>query len=106
MAPVQHSSERYENGVSPSGTGKPGKRYCSNSRSTEHDVATLVFQDRDGRIADRWLHGDDRPAIAVELTRAVGAMVISGYADGTFRPGNPATRGQIGKLVYSAITQP
>ncbi|MGW4206574.1 RNA-binding protein [Lentzea sp. NPDC004789] len=47
----------------------------------DHDVATLVFQDRDGRITDRRVHGDDRPAIAVELTKAVGAMVISGYAD-------------------------
>ena len=32
--------------------------------------------------------------------------IISGYADGTFRPGNNATRGQICKIVYNAITQP
>jgi hypothetical protein len=32
--------------------------------------------------------------------------IISGYADGTFRPGNPATRGQISKIVYQAITGP
>jgi hypothetical protein len=32
--------------------------------------------------------------------------IISGYADNTFRPGNPATRGQIGKIVYNAITLP
>jgi hypothetical protein len=30
--------------------------------------------------------------------------VISGYSDGTFRPGNSATRGQIAKIVYEAIT--
>jgi hypothetical protein len=29
--------------------------------------------------------------------------IISGYADGTFRPGNNATRGQICKIVYNAI---
>ena len=29
--------------------------------------------------------------------------IISGYADGTFQPGNNATRGQICKIVYSAI---
>jgi hypothetical protein len=28
--------------------------------------------------------------------------IISGYADGTFRPGNNATRGQIAKIVYIA----
>jgi hypothetical protein len=32
--------------------------------------------------------------------------IISGYADGTFRPGNSATRGQICKIVYNAVTAP
>lgn len=32
--------------------------------------------------------------------------IISGYSDGTFRPYNNATRGQISKVVYSAVTQP
>ena len=32
--------------------------------------------------------------------------IVSGYADGTFRPGNPATRGQISKIVYAALTAP
>lgn len=31
---------------------------------------------------------------------------ISGYSDGTFRPNSNATRGQISKIVYSAITGP
>ena len=32
--------------------------------------------------------------------------IISGYSDGTFRPGNNATRGQISKIVYQAISIP
>jgi hypothetical protein len=32
--------------------------------------------------------------------------VISGYSDGTFRPANYATRGQIAKIVYQAILSP
>ena len=32
--------------------------------------------------------------------------VISGYADGTFKPGNNATRGQIAKIIYLAVTSP
>ena len=32
--------------------------------------------------------------------------IISGYADGTFRPGNSATRGQICKIVYDALLNP
>jgi hypothetical protein len=34
---------------------------------------------------------------------AVSHQVVSGYADGTFRPGNNATRGQISKIVHSAV---
>jgi hypothetical protein len=30
--------------------------------------------------------------------------VVSGYADGTFRPGAGATRGQISKIVYLSLT--
>jgi hypothetical protein len=35
---------------------------------------------------------------------AVCRGVLSGYSDGTFRPANPATRGQIAKIVYNAVT--
>jgi hypothetical protein len=31
--------------------------------------------------------------------------IISGYGDGTFRPFNDATRGQISKIVHLAVTQ-
>jgi hypothetical protein len=34
---------------------------------------------------------------------AYSHSIISGYADGTFKPGNNATRGQISKIVYLAI---
>jgi hypothetical protein len=32
--------------------------------------------------------------------------VISGYSDGTFQPGSNATRGQISKIIYTAIAGP
>jgi hypothetical protein len=40
------------------------------------------------------------------IETAFNRQIISGYADGTFRPGNPATRGQISKIVYNAVTSP
>jgi hypothetical protein len=40
------------------------------------------------------------------IETAYNAGLISGYSDGTFRPGNSATRGQICKIVYQAVTQP
>ncbi len=37
------------------------------------------------------------------IETAVARGIISGYADGTYRPNNPATRGQIAKIVYLAL---
>jgi len=41
---------------------------------------------------------------AIETAFAHG--LISGYSDGTFRPGNPTTRGQIAKIVYGTVPTP
>ena len=40
------------------------------------------------------------------IETAVNRGILTGYSDGTFRPGNPATRGQLSKIVYNAIIQP
>lgn len=40
------------------------------------------------------------------IETAYNREIISGYSDGTFRPYNNTTRGQISKIVYSAITAP
>ncbi len=37
---------------------------------------------------------------------AVGRNVVSGYGDGTFQPGDPATRGQISKIIYMGVAPP
>ena len=54
-------------------------------------------------------HFTDVPASQTFYTyieTAYHHAIISGYADGTFRPGNNATRGQIAKIVYNAINAP
>jgi hypothetical protein len=40
------------------------------------------------------------------IETAYNHNIISGYADGTFKPGNSATRGQIAKIVYLAVSNP
>ena len=37
------------------------------------------------------------------IETAFNRGIISGYSDGTFRPGSNATRGQIAKIVHSAM---
>lgn len=41
-----------------------------------------------------------------EIETAYARGIISGYSDGTFRPYNNATRGQIAKIVHGAAIQP
>jgi len=38
------------------------------------------------------------------IETALSRAIISGYGDGTFRSGNNATRGQLSKMLYSALT--
>jgi hypothetical protein len=40
------------------------------------------------------------------IETAYAHALISGYADGTFRPSNAATRGQVSKMIYLALTNP
>ncbi len=40
------------------------------------------------------------------IETAVARGIISGYAEGAFHPNNPATRGQIAKIVYLALPSP
>ena len=47
----------------------------------------------------------DHPFYAY-IETAYNHTIISGYGDRTFRPGNSATRGQICKIVYLAVTAP
>ena len=37
---------------------------------------------------------------------AFNHAIISGYSDGTFHPGLPATRGRYRRIVYNAVTAP
>jgi hypothetical protein len=43
-------------------------------------------------------------AFYVYVETALSRAIISGYGDGTFRPGNNATRGQLSKMLYSALS--
>jgi hypothetical protein len=39
------------------------------------------------------------------IETAYSHRIVTGYVDGTFRPGNNATRAQISTIVYNAVTQ-
>ena len=44
------------------------------------------------------------PSYAAYYIQTMAAQgIIGGYADGTFRPGNNITRGQMGKILYNLL---
>ena len=44
------------------------------------------------------------PAYATAYIQTMAAQgVISGYTDGTFKPNNPITRGQMAKILYNLM---
>ena len=94
------------NGVSPPGTGKPGKRYCSKPRSTEHDAAIsadVAIPSAQARAAvDRPQRARSPGGIAASSAPAFRYDSPSGRrrsracrasGRGGSRPGRPAARG-------------
>jgi hypothetical protein len=85
------------------GTFKPGNNV------TRGQLSKIVV------LAEGWAddcstqHFSDVPpsnAFFCYVETAFAHGIITGYDDGSFRPGNNATRGQISKIVYQAVTAP
>jgi hypothetical protein len=66
-------------------------KIVSNAAGFDDDVSGQTFSDV-----------DPNNTFYLYIERMVMKGVIGGYEDGTFRPGNPATRGQITKIVSNA----
>ena len=50
----------------------------------------------------RLFHADAQGRRYQYIETLVARGIVGGYADGTFRPGNPVTRGQLTKFIYNA----
>ncbi|MEO8285153.1 MAG: SBBP repeat-containing protein [Chloroflexota bacterium] len=91
-------------------SGYPDGTFRPNNNVTRGQITKIVC------IAQRWplvdpvdphfidVGVDDTFYVFIET--ALSHNILSGYPDGTFRPGNNATRGQLSKIMFNAITQP
>jgi hypothetical protein len=89
-------------------SGYPDGTFRPNNPVTRGQLCKMIALGR------RWPPGDPRfPSFTdvqwgspfygyIEAARE--RLVVSGYLDGTFRPGNPATRGQLAKMLHTALT--
>ncbi len=88
----------------------PGLYFRSNDEVSRGQLSKIIV------LAMGWTlqcpstpHFTDVPRTSVfycAIETAYSHGVISGYSDGTFQSNNSATRGQISKIVYQAVTHP
>ena len=98
----------YTEGIINGSTGKDGKLYFNpNSSLTRAQAATMIGRTQEKGYDSVELTFADAakiPAYATVYIQTMAAQgVISGYADGTFKPNNPITRGQMAKILYNLM---
>lgn len=98
----------YTEGIINGTTGADGKLYFNPSSSlTRAQAATMIGRTQPKGYAMADLTFTDKnsiPAYAAEYIRTMTAQqVISGYGDGSFKPHNSITRGQMAKILYNLM---
>ena len=98
----------YTEGIINGSTGKDGRLYFNpNDSLTRAQAATMIGRTQEKGYASVPLAFADAariPAYATAYIQTMAAQgVISGYADGTFKPNNPITRGQMAKILYNLM---
>ena len=98
----------YTEGVINGSTGKDGRLYFNPGASlTRAQAATMIGRTQEKGYAAAALTFSDSakiPAYAAYYIQTMAAQgIIGGYADGTFRPGNNLTRGQMAKILYNLL---
>jgi hypothetical protein len=88
-------------------SGYPDGTFRPSANVTRGQLAKIIVSARSWSIdTTGGPHFTDVPTASTFYTyieTAFKHQILSGYADGTFRPGNQATRGQIAKIVYGAM---
>ena len=98
----------YTEGVINGTTGKDGKLYFNpNSSLTRAQAATMIGRTQEKGYATAELTFTDAgkiPAYATFYIQTMAAQgIIGGYTDGTFKPNNNITRGQMAKILYHLV---
>ena len=98
----------YTEGIITGSTGSDGKIYFNpNNSLTRAQAATMIGRTQEKGYASvdlSFADGAKIPAYAADYIRTMAAQgVISGYTDGTFKPNNPITRGQMAKILYNLM---
>ena len=98
----------YTEGVINGTTGKDGKLYFNPGNPlTRAQAATMIGRTQEKGYATVELTFSDAksiPAYAAYYIQTMAAQgIIGGYTDGTFKPNNNITRGQMAKILYNLM---
>ncbi len=98
----------YAQGIISGTVGSNGKLYFNpNAPLTRAQAAAMIGRTQEKGYATQALTFSDAaaiPAYAVPYIQTMTAQgVISGYTDGTFKPGSNITRGQMAKILYTLM---
>ncbi|WP_298018075.1 S-layer homology domain-containing protein [uncultured Dysosmobacter sp.] len=98
----------YTEGIINGSTGKDGRMYFNpNNPLTRAQAATMIGRTQEkGYAAVELTFSDAKkiPAYAAGYIQTMAAQgIISGYTDGSFKPNNNITRGQMAKILYNLM---
>ena len=98
----------YTEGIINGSAGSDGKLYFNpNNSLTRAQAATMIGRTQEKGYASVDLTFTDAakiPAYATAYIQTMAAQgIISGYTDGSFKPNNPITRGQMAKILYNLM---
>ena len=98
----------YTEGIINGSTGADGRLYFNPGSSlTRAQAAAMIGRTQEKGYASTELTFSDAASIpsyaASYIQTMVAQGIISGYSDGTFRPGSNITRGQMAKILYNLL---
>ena len=98
----------YTEGIINGSTGSDGRIYFNpNSSLTRAQAATMIGRTQEKGYATTALIFTDSASIPAYATYYIQTMaaqgIIGGYTDGTFKPNNNITRGQMAKILYNLM---
>ena len=98
----------YTEGIINGSTGSDGRIYFNpNSSLTRAQAATMIGRTQEKGYATTALTFTDSASIPTYATYYIQTMaaqgIIGGYTDGTFKPNNNITRGQMAKILYNLM---
>lgn len=86
-------------------TGYPDGSFKGSANITRAEIAAIIARTNGLKAGKSNLADVDGSWAKDSINGCIGAGIIGGYADGTFKPENPATRAEVSKIIAKMISR-